>query len=521
MAQAVTDSAPRLPAITEQQARTMLEHCLWPDGQPRCPHCNSINAYRMRGSSCRPGLCRCRDCNRQFTVTVGTVFEGSRVPLRQWMQALVLLSNGPPRISTLELQRRLGLGSYHTARQLVGRARRALSSEALKPVLERLRAGAGAGTSAAHRAPGSSDHAHRQSRMPTPTAADATTNVTIRDVASACGVSVGTVSSVLANKAGFRESTRRKVHEAVSRLNYDPLRHLAWARHLATRSIGLIVPALYSPSSSFFAQAVNAAYHFASQQDLDLRLLNAEDLKHRLAQGHGGLGGLNVHGLVFFCCELAPSAISDIVARGIRVAMVRRDMDVPGVVVVTNDDEAGMERAVEHLHRRGGHTKIGLVAPHLRGDVQTDRLQGYRRYVRRHGLSDEPDLVMQHHQLGGRFAPTLAQLVRDRRLTAVACANDSQAIAACKAMFNVGLRVPEDLAVVGYTNTDNAAAFHPALTSVNVPVEPMVAAACAAVLDAQGEAAGTRRVQTFDSKLIVRESCGVAQAEPATDEPMT
>src|SRR5436309_9426096 len=79
--------------LTEYQARAYVEKMLWPDGKPVCRKCGSTNAYKMIGSTCRPGLCRCRDCKKQFTVTVGTIFEDSHLPLSTWVKAIHLMSS--------------------------------------------------------------------------------------------------------------------------------------------------------------------------------------------------------------------------------------------------------------------------------------------------------------------------------------------------------------------------------------------------------------------------------------------
>jgi transposase-like protein len=104
-----------------------IENLRWPSG-PICPHCRSSNAYEMEGKSIRPGLKRCRDCRKQFTVTVGTIFEDSHLPLSIWVQAFHLICASKKGISSLQLQRNLGLGSYRTAWYLSHRIRLAMKS---------------------------------------------------------------------------------------------------------------------------------------------------------------------------------------------------------------------------------------------------------------------------------------------------------------------------------------------------------------------------------------------------------
>lgn len=120
--------------LTEDQARAYLESLLWPNG-PVCAHCGSANAYKMEGETCRAGLHRCRDCEKQFTVTVGTIFEDSHVPLNKWVRAFHLMCSSKKGISALQLQRNLGLGSYRTAWHMAHRIRLAMKCSPLATLL--------------------------------------------------------------------------------------------------------------------------------------------------------------------------------------------------------------------------------------------------------------------------------------------------------------------------------------------------------------------------------------------------
>ncbi|MGA3068290.1 MAG: IS1595 family transposase [Tepidisphaeraceae bacterium] len=121
--------------LTEDQARQHIEKLLWPDGQPVCHSCGSVDCYRMEGVSCRPGLCRCRTCKKQFTVTVGTIFEDSHLPLAVWVRAIHFMSTSKKGMSALQLQRNLGLGSYKTAWHLAHRIRLAMKCQPMPKLL--------------------------------------------------------------------------------------------------------------------------------------------------------------------------------------------------------------------------------------------------------------------------------------------------------------------------------------------------------------------------------------------------
>lgn len=125
-------------AMTEESARAFLESTLWPNG-PVCPHCKSSDAYKMtaKAESKRPGrkgLYRCNPCKRQFTVTVGTVFEGSHIPLHKWLMAVHFMTSSKKGMSAHQLHRTLGV-TYKSAWFMAHRLRYAMTQ---KPMREKL-----------------------------------------------------------------------------------------------------------------------------------------------------------------------------------------------------------------------------------------------------------------------------------------------------------------------------------------------------------------------------------------------
>src|SRR5713226_3641471 len=91
-------------AFTEDQAREYLEAVRWPSG-PACIHCGSIRVTRLHGKTTRPGLLKCKDCRKPFTVMKGTIFEDSHIELRKWVIAFHLMCSSKKGISAVQLQR--------------------------------------------------------------------------------------------------------------------------------------------------------------------------------------------------------------------------------------------------------------------------------------------------------------------------------------------------------------------------------------------------------------------------------
>lgn len=112
--------------LSEDQARKYLEELRWPDG-PKCAHCKSANVTRLEGKATRPGVLKCRSCRKQFTVTVGTIFERSHIPLKRWVMGFCLVCASKKGISSVQLQRMLDLKSYKSAWHMAHRIRHAMN----------------------------------------------------------------------------------------------------------------------------------------------------------------------------------------------------------------------------------------------------------------------------------------------------------------------------------------------------------------------------------------------------------
>jgi transposase-like protein len=118
----------------EAAAWKHFEAIRWPDG-PSCPHCGVINAADpIVGKSARPGLHRCHECVKQFTATVGTVYERSHIPMHKWLLATHLLCSSKKGISAHQLYRDLGFGSYRTAWFMAHRIREAMTDRTRGPM---------------------------------------------------------------------------------------------------------------------------------------------------------------------------------------------------------------------------------------------------------------------------------------------------------------------------------------------------------------------------------------------------
>jgi transposase-like protein len=123
----MTDNIYQPHFLDEDKAREHLEAIRWPDG-PECPHCGLVNATKLEGKAHRKGLYQCNACREQFSVTVGTVFERSKVPLHKWLLATHLMCSSKKGISAHQLHRMLGV-TYKTAWFMAHRIREAMKQD--------------------------------------------------------------------------------------------------------------------------------------------------------------------------------------------------------------------------------------------------------------------------------------------------------------------------------------------------------------------------------------------------------
>ncbi len=126
---------------TDEAAREYLEAIRWPNG-PVCPHCKNHDQQKIWKIKANPtkkiraGLFRCAECDKEFTCTVGTIFEDSHIPLRKWLIAWYLAASSKKGISALQIQRSLGLGSYRTAWMMMHKIRHAMKDPAINEFLD-------------------------------------------------------------------------------------------------------------------------------------------------------------------------------------------------------------------------------------------------------------------------------------------------------------------------------------------------------------------------------------------------
>jgi DNA-binding LacI/PurR family transcriptional regulator len=301
----------------------------------------------------------------------------------------------------------------------------------------------------------------------------------LRDVANRAGVSVATASRVVSGSAVVRPETRERVERAVRDLLY-----VAPGRSEPSGAIGLLVPEFANPVFAALAQALEA---HATQVGYATILCNTAGSAMREVDYVQMLLERHVDGMVFICAEVTDvrsdhSHYRQLLDRGARLVFVNGSSDALPVTSVGVDERASGRLATEHLLELG-HREIGFVAGHTYAQATREKLGGRADALQEAGL--DPDRHVEHADFtvaGGRQA--LRALIERRngnRPTGVICSNDLMAIGALQEAAALGLRVPDDLSIVGFDGIDAGTWTQPTLTTVEQPIDEIADTAVSAL----------------------------------------
>jgi LacI family transcriptional regulator len=297
------------------------------------------------------------------------------------------------------------------------------------------------------------------------------TQVTIREVAAASGVSVSTVSNLLNGRTDAMTSqTRVRVEEAMRSLGYRPSRIAQSLTTKQTRTIGLVIDEI---STNLFLAALTAIEPRARRSGRNLVVCHASSAEEEAAVVDV-LMRQQVDGLIF----LSTSQIRDdahltaLTAHGLPAVLVNRAQANPSFCGISWDNAGGVAAAVDHLYRQG-HRRIGhLYGPGGRRSTD-DRIAGYRTAMSHNGLVVDEHLLAQadYTKPASQWTQAVANmLAADPRPTAVIAADDTVAAVVLQVATSRGLRVPQDLAVVGIDNQHFSELLVPPLTTVSLPI---------------------------------------------------
>ena len=345
------------------------------------------------------------------------------------------------------------------------------------------------------------DMTERDGTMPSASNGARSGRATIAEVAAMAGVSPTTVSHVFSGKRLVSASTRERVLDVVERLGYRPNNV---ARNLRTRQskmIAVIVPDITNP---FYAVVTRGLADAVEGADYGTYVCNTDGAVAREQRFVEDVLDRGVDGVVMGSVTVAPEVVTRLADLGTPFVCMHRGIEHPMVDTVWTDDVAGAREATDHL-LAGGAPQVAMIdGP---GDTG-GRLEGYREALAAAGVPFRPELVVHGDwtRHGGLEAMRRLLALPDRP-AAVFCANDLMAIGAMDAAHEAGMRIPEDLSLVGFDDIEAATLVSPALTTVANPAYDTGRTAGELLLDRMTGTHGTgQRTVVLPCRLIVRGS---------------
>lgn len=303
--------------------------------------------------------------------------------------------------------------------------------------------------------------------------------VSLKEVAAKAGVSVATASRALADHPRISEATKERVRQAAEALGYTPS---AIARSLVkqeTRTLGVVTTSVTDP---YAAELVRAVEDAAGAAGYTLLLLTSHHIPRRELAAIRSLQERRVDGIVVISPRGVAHYHEVLEHVTVPVVLVNNTLDHPRVHAVMADNRQGARLAVEYLLDLG-YRRIAYVGGPTAGRTAQERLHGYLEALQAAGLEPDPDLIFpgQGRAEDGRRA-LQAMLALSPPPEAVLCYNDLTAFGVLAEAWALGVRVPDDLAVIGFDNVPFSELTAPPLTTVAQPTDEMGHAAVELIL---------------------------------------
>ncbi|MDQ7911493.1 substrate-binding domain-containing protein, partial [Phytohabitans sp. ZYX-F-186] len=337
--------------------------------------------------------------------------------------------------------------------------------------------------------------------------------VSIRDVASHAGVSVGTVSNVLNRPDIVAPTTRTRVLAAITELGFVPNDAARQLRRGKGRTLGLVVLDVANP---FFTDVAKGVEDTTGAAGMAVIFCNSDG---NLTKENAYLDLLEeqrVQGVLITPIHDASTRLHQLRDRGVLVVLLDRRSRQPDICSVSVDDRLGGELAMRHLVE-SGHRRIAFVGGPHRLEQVHDRYHGAIQALTDAGLTEEEHLRRYDTPAltvtaGRDAAARILGQPKNTRATAIFCANDLLALGALQVLTRQQIRVPHDIALVGYDDIEFAAAAAVPLSSVRQPRQRLGQTAAELLLDEANNPQTHQHHQViFEPELVVRESSQFAR----------
>ncbi len=293
---------------------------------------------------------------------------------------------------------------------------------------------------------------------------------TMEDVAEVVGVSVNTVSRALNDKPDINSDTKKKILEAVEKLNYHPNRLARGLRRQKSGIIGVIVADIANP---YFSTMVKGLEEEATERDYSIILQDTDEKYQNEVDAIETMMEERVDGIILSPVQTEAGTVERLKEQHIPFVLVARKFsDIPTDYVIS-DERGGAYHATKFLLEKG-HEKVAFINGPVHNSSALDRLKGYRRAFAENGVEPDEDLITHgavSTEDGSRFFKLLYEKETD--FSAVFAFSDFVALGVLSAAHAKDIKIPDDLEVVGYDDIEFTNCMSTPLPSVKVPKREM------------------------------------------------
>jgi LacI family transcriptional regulator len=328
---------------------------------------------------------------------------------------------------------------------------------------------------------------------------------TLKEVAKLAGVSTATVSNALNGTKYVSEEVKDKIYTAIKELNYQPNIVAKSLRVQESRIIGLLISDIANP---FFSIVVRGIEEELAKSDYSILLCNTDSSVEKEQKYLNVLIGKRVDGLIVSAAGNTGDYFRSLDKTGVPIVFLNRCPEFTISDVIMTNNIQGAYSATEHLIRHG-YEKIAIITGPTSISTGKDRLIGYKRALEDYGVIEMGQLVKEgSFTIESGYEKMKELMEQDMKPDAVFISNNSMTLGAYKYLKESGLRIPDQVAVLGFDDSDWAEIVDPPITTVKQPAYELGVHAAALMLARMKKKRVKREIMYMDTTLIIRRSCG-------------
>ncbi len=331
-------------------------------------------------------------------------------------------------------------------------------------------------------------------------------HATIKDIARKLQLSTSTVSRALRDRYDVNPETRKRVMQMAEVLNYMPSSQALGLLKRKTLTIGVVVPEI---DNQFFSQAIHGIENVAFDQDYHILICQTRDDVTREARIIEKLLSSRVDGIIVSLCSTVTDVthLKRVMKYEVPLVLFDRVSEEIDTHKVLNDDYDGAYRATQHLLSKG-YRRIAHLAGPSNLAIARERRRGYEAALREAGIEPKPEWIVEgsfKQETGRKHA---IPLLLSRSCDALFCVSDHVAIGALMAARDMGLRIPEEVAIMGFSNLAVTEILEPALSTVAQPAYEMGREAARMLLDiiSHPERSFSPQTKMLPTEVVARKS---------------